>query len=182
MDRAEPAVDADLESELQSFHAASFGWALACCRHDRDEAAEVLQIAYLKALDGRARRNGHASTRTWFFGVLKRTAQERRRSRLVRELALDRWLRRHPGRDVEPTPESQSSAAEQQARLLGLLDRLPSRQRDMLHLVFYQDLTVEDAASVLHVSVGTARTHYDRGKRRLRELLHVENGNGTPRR
>ena len=31
-----------LEQELESFHPASFGWALTCCRWDRDEAEEVL--------------------------------------------------------------------------------------------------------------------------------------------
>jgi RNA polymerase sigma-70 factor (ECF subfamily) len=182
MDEPLPTARAELEASLEAFHQASFGWALACCRHDREEAAEVLQIAYLKALDGRARQNGHASTRTWFFGVLKTTAQERRRSRFVRELALDRWLRRRPAPEVDPTPESLTDATEARRKLAGLLDRLPSRQREALHLVFYQDLTVEEAASVLGVSVGTARTHYERGKRRLRELLRVEDGNGTPRR
>ena len=46
----------------------------------------------------------------------------------------------------------------------------------MLHLVFYQDLTIADAAEILGVSVGSARTHYERGKAQLRRLLG-ENGN-----
>ena len=41
-------------------------------------------------------------------------------------------------------------------------------------LVFYQELSVAEAASVLGISVGTARTHYQRGKQRLRELLAGE--------
>jgi RNA polymerase sigma-70 factor (ECF subfamily) len=45
------------------------------------------------------------------------------------------------------------------------------RQQDVLHLVFYQGLTVEEAAHVMAVSVGAARTHYARGKARLAELL-----------
>jgi DNA-directed RNA polymerase specialized sigma24 family protein len=38
-------------------------------------------------------------------------------------------------------------------------------------LVFYQDLTIEETAKVLHISLGTARTHFERGKTRLRSLL-----------
>ena len=60
--------------------------------------------------------------------------------------------------------------------LVAALDRLSSRQREVLHLVFYQDLTIADAAEVLGVSVGSARMHYERGKAQLRRLLG-ENGN-----
>ncbi len=50
--------------ELESFHASSFGWALVCCGWNREDAEEVLQASYLKAIDGRARFNGHSSTQT----------------------------------------------------------------------------------------------------------------------
>ena len=157
--------------ELESFHPDSFGWALTCCRWNRDEAEEVLQASYLKALEGRARFNGHSCTRTWFFGVVRKTAMEKRRYRVVREMALARWLRREPQTGPVPTPERLSSESEAQQRLRRMLERLSPRQRETLHLVFYQELTIEEAASVLHLSVGSARTHYERGKARLRGML-----------
>jgi RNA polymerase sigma-70 factor (ECF subfamily) len=51
------------------------------------------------------------------------------------------------------------------------LRTLPRRQREVLELVFYQDLTVEQAARTMGVAVGTARIHYHRGKKRLLEVL-----------
>jgi RNA polymerase sigma-70 factor (ECF subfamily) len=43
----------------------------------------------------------------------------------------------------------------------------------VLHLVFYQDMTIEEASHILNISLGTARTHFARGKQQLRQLLAV---------
>ena len=168
--RVEPLEGRTLGQELEGLHPASFGWALVCCAWDRQAAEDVLQAAYLKAIAGHARFNGHSSTQTWFFGVVRQTARETWRRRLTRRRALDRWLAEPPPSPV-PTPERLSAAAETQLRLRRGLARLSRRQRELLHLVFYESMTIEQAAEVLHLRLGTARTHYERGKARLRELL-----------
>jgi len=155
----------DRKAELARGHARSFGWALSCCGWDRAEAEDTLQIAYLKVLDGRARFTGRSSFRTFLFGVIRRTAAERRR-RQRRSLS---WHRRAAAREADaPAPATSESDA---ARLRAELGQLPPRQREVLHLVFYGDLSIREASQVMNVSLGTARVHYERGKRRLRERL-----------
>ncbi len=162
---------ADLRAALERHHAESLGWAMACCGFDRTEAGDVLQDAYLKVLDGRATYRGDSSFRTWLFGVIRRTASEHRRNVIRRITAL--W---RAGRDDErPESSDPGDAIDGRAlanRLRDALRLLPARQREVLHLVFHEDLSVESAAGVMGVSVGSARTHYARGKARLRELLH----------
>lgn len=162
---------ARLEGDLAELHPASFGWALGCCNGDRAEAEDVLQIAYVKVMDGRARFDGGSAFRTWLFAVIRRTAAERRRGRWMRSLALARWRTGRGEPDSSTDPEALASSAEAARSLRDALRTLPTRQRELLHLVFYEDLSLEEAAQVAGISVGTARTHYHRGKARLRALL-----------
>lgn len=157
----------DLRCVLEQHHAASFGWALACCGRDREEAEDVLQASYLKILDGRARFDGRSGVKTWLFGVIRRTAAEERRRRLFRWRILDSQAA------LVMVNDSGDDAIDHDP-LVGALALLTRRQREVLHLVFYQGLTIEDAAAVMRVSVGTARTHYERGKQRLRVHLRHE--------
>lgn len=164
---------AHVRAELPRHHADCVGWAMACCGFDRLEAEDVLQVSYLKVLDGRAVFGGRSTFRTWLFGVIRRTAAEQRRRRF-----LGRFVRStpDPGRalvDASPSAAEALVQREEHDALRRALLRLSLRQRQVLHLVFQQELTVEGAAAVMGVSVGSARTHYARGKARLHELLRA---------
>ena len=161
----------DLERELRAAHEAGFGWALLCCGWDRQEAEEVLQVAYEKVLDGSARFDGRSAFRTWLFAVVRRTAQERRRRHFVRALALRRFWTRRADPPALATPEEAAHGREERAAVRAALSSLPRRQREIVSLVFFDELSVDDAASVMGVSVGSARTHYHRAKASLRRAL-----------
>jgi RNA polymerase sigma-70 factor (ECF subfamily) len=51
---------------------------------------------------------------------------------------------------------------------------ISERQRQVLELVFYHDLTIEQAARVMGIGLGSARTHYERGKHSLLQRLREE--------
>ena len=166
----------DFRAELERLHAASFGWALSCCDYRRDQAEEVLQIAYLRVLENKARFDGNSSLQTWFFGVIKRTALEQRRRRWLREKILEGRFKHEPPTNQGQDPEACLSGSESVRALRKALAQISARQREVLHLVFYQDLTVEEASYIMRVSLGTARTHFARGKAQLREILAQQQG------
>jgi RNA polymerase sigma factor (sigma-70 family) len=159
------------EKVLEELHTASHRWALICCRGDREEASDVLQTVYLDVIAGRARFDGLASARTWLFAVIRRTAAGRRRLRVVRGVLLGTWARRRPEADVSPDPGARLETAERIARIKVAMASLSARQRQILELVFHHDLTIEEAARILGIGLGSARTHYERGKRALLERL-----------
>jgi RNA polymerase sigma factor (sigma-70 family) len=160
MDRTE------LERELERLHADSWGWALACTGRDRALAEDALQNAYLRILSGRARFEGRSRFKSWLFGVIRLTAMEELRR-------TNRW--REGGSEVDLSTavdpsdgiDIRTEQRERNAALVAAMAALSPRQREVLQLVFYHGMTIEEAADVMGVSVGSARTHYDRGKKGL---------------
>lgn len=168
--------------QLQLHHADNFGWALACCAWHRDSAEDVLQEAYLRVVDGRAKFGGHSSLKTWFFSVIKRVAAETQRTQRRHALLNLRALVAGHSDMMAPQvsePEALSSSVEENQschQMRSALLQLSLRQREVLHLVFYSELTIEEAAITLQISTGSARTHYHRGKERLSDILKEEAG------
>jgi len=166
--------DGDLRIQLERLDAVSHGWALSCCSHERAEAEDVLQNAYLKVLRKQARYEGKSSFKTWLFSVIRRTAMEERRRRWLRHLGLAKYMHERESQEVavDHVDASDNQAAmELRHKFHAGLGRLPRRQKEVLHLVFYQDLSIQEAAEVMCVSVGSARKHYERGKQGLRKWL-----------
>lgn len=164
----------DWRLELERLHTMSFAWALYCCRHRREEAQDVLHDVhdvYVRVRDGRAQFAGRSSTKTWRFALIRRTASDQNRRQWLRAGMLARWSEREPASGSPVGPEGAHIASESNDSLRAALGRLSPRQQDVLHLVFYQDLTIEEAAELLKISLGSARTHFERGKARLREQL-----------
>jgi RNA polymerase sigma-70 factor (ECF subfamily) len=162
-----------LERELEVLHPQSFAWALVCCGHDRADAEDALQSAYLRVLDGSARFGGRSTFRTWLFGVIRRTAAQERRRRW--------WFgRQRNGTSRAERPDEAPGAdiclerRERAERLQEALRGLPQRQQEVLELVFYHEMTIEEAGEVIGVALGTARTHYERGKKNLLRSLGPE--------
>jgi RNA polymerase sigma-70 factor (ECF subfamily) len=157
----------ELKAELEKLHPASFGWALSCCGRNPAEAEEVLQTVYLKILQGKAIYRGESKLQTWLFAVIRKTAISERRKQ---------WLRTLISLPVTTLEDlgSEFERSEMQQRFQQALAQLPARQRETLHLVFYQDLSLSEAAEVMNISLGSARRHYERGKKRLRATLDRE--------
>jgi len=162
---------AELKAELETLHSASFGWALSCCRRDRAEAEEVLQTVYLKILEGKACFRGESSLKTWLFAVIRKTAIGEHRKNLLRKLRWSDGSEQTTQVSQTDEPGLAFEKSETQALFQTALKALPRRQSEALHLVFYQDLSLREAADVMGISIGSARQHYERGKKRLRESL-----------
>lgn len=113
----------------------------------------------------RARRadNLNALVRTM---LLRRLIDDRRRS--WARVLLTGWL---PDRPAPPAPDPADQVA-----LMAALRQIAPRQRAVLVLRFFQDLTVEETAEALNCAPGTVKSQTAKGLATLRKLLAAPAG------
>ena len=162
--RHNPLID---PRELEQLHGQCFSWALTCTRGHRSEAEDVLQMTYLAIIEGRARFDGGSGLKTWMFAVIRNQARSRWRRMSHALQSLGRLA-------AFAAIEHDVQLADDTDRLIAALHALPARQREVLDLVFYRGLPIAEAAAVLGIGLGTARTHYERGKAALRRQLAAQ--------
>ena len=81
--------------------------------------------------------------------------------------------RRHEARiSVSSHTDADAAAGfEQRSELIEAFRRLPARQREVLALRYYVDMSVADAAATLHISEGAVRSTASRGLDALARIL-----------
>ena len=152
-------------SALEAIHSQVFGWALSRCDFDRAVAEDLMQQAYVELLSGSARFDNKSSLKTFVFAVVQNLARGRFRRLSARLRLVQRIEASEVAEHVETEPGNE------QGDVWRAVQKLPPRQRDIIELVFCREMTVEEASTVMGVSVGTGRVHYDRAKKALRDKL-----------
>ena len=110
-----------------------------------------------------------SSLKTFLFGVIQNLARSRFRRIAVRM----RLVRTFAAEAADAGPGEIETGDVESDQVWKAVEALPARQRDITELVFCKDMTIEQAAAVMGVSVGTGRVHYDRAKKALTGRLNA---------
>ena len=104
------------------------------------------------------------------------TSEEHRKAWLLR-VAVNCANRFHTAlgrRRTEPLSEALSVPAPEGEGLWEELRRLPERDRTILHLYYYEDMTTEEIAALLERNPATVRSQLLRARGKLKKLLTEE--------
>jgi RNA polymerase sigma factor (sigma-70 family) len=162
-----------LRAELEKHHREGYIWALNCCSQNPVAAEDVLQKVYLKILAGRARFRGESNFKTWLLALVRNTAADQWRQESRHEERLIRYERTAETWSAAERPDELLQRGQLHTALKQALSGLSDRQQEVMRLVFYHDLSLSESAAIMGISVGTARTHYERGKDQLRKFLEA---------
>jgi RNA polymerase sigma-70 factor (ECF subfamily) len=164
------AGDRQALSELYARHRQTLFRYLLQLTPDHHLAEEILQDTLVAVWQSARSFEGRSSAQTWLLGIARRQAHNTLRRRGV-PLADPAELADLPASD--PAPEDALLAGAARAELVAALRRLPPIHREVLVLVFVQELSYQEAAQVLGVPVGTVRSRLSHARRALRTLLDV---------
>jgi RNA polymerase sigma-70 factor, ECF subfamily len=146
-------------------------WRYACRRAGAQVADDVASQTFVVAFDRRRTfRDGVCDARPWLLGIATNLLRRHRRTELGR-------LRAHAAAPVDRARGmaddalDRASAAELAPVAAAALARLSRRDREILALLAWADLTYEEIAQALDVPVGTVRSRAHRARARIRELL-----------
>jgi RNA polymerase sigma factor (sigma-70 family) len=138
-----------------------YAWSLTRCRH---EAEDLVQECLARAFAGADTLRPGAPLRPWLFQILRNLHLSGRRRQAVHDA----------GRavlQVEEAHEPSQFGHVELQRVLAALDRLPPGQREAIVLIAVEELSYEEAASVLGIPTGTLMSRLSRGREALRRML-----------
>lgn len=144
--------------------------------HDREEAWDVAQEAFVRAFHSLPSFRGQSAFYTWLFRITVNVATDRHRQRGAQARAFgpervteEEWARTTP--DPGGGPDQQAARAEQRERIRQALDALPPKARAIIMLSDVEGLSYREIAEVLNCPIGTVMSRLHNARKRLKGLL-----------
>jgi RNA polymerase sigma-70 factor (ECF subfamily) len=137
----------------------------AARRLGSDLAEDVVAEVFVRAFRARgAFRPQHDTVLPWLLGIANHVVSDHRRAERRRLQALQRLATVPPG-----VVQAESSMLSPE--LIVALRRLPAAYRDTLLLVVWGELSYEEAAQALGISIGTVRSRIARARHDLARAI-----------
>jgi RNA polymerase sigma-70 factor (ECF subfamily) len=165
---------------VESYRRKLFQYSFMMCGH-REDAEEVAQETLLRVFSNLDQLRDPQSLKSWVFRIAKNEClMKRRRSVFApeRELSLDDL---HPHSDGETAkiqiadwsslPDDAAQRSEYRRIIGEAIRELPDTYRAVILLRDVEELTTEEAASVLDISTDVVKTRLHRARLALRQKL-----------
>lgn len=140
---------------------------------DGGRAEEIVQDAFVASYPRLARLREDGTAQAYLRRAVVNGCRSTFRHRGVEERYLSATGSRAdaPGRRPGESAEVVALRHDEDAGLMAAVHRLPQRQREVLVLRYYSDLTEQQIAYALDISTGTVKAHAHRALAALRTAL-----------
>lgn len=127
---------------------------------NKNDADDIYQEVFLRYLKRKPDFENDEHEKAWFIRVTLNCSKTHLKSF------------RNPM--IEELDESFEAQEVNKEDLSFALDRLPKKYRAVIHLFYYEDMSISDIANALELKEGNVRMLLTRARRRLKEILEKE--------
>jgi RNA polymerase sigma factor (sigma-70 family) len=141
-----------------------------------DLAHELAQEAMLQAYLSLDHLRDPARFKAWLFGIVSNVCRSHLRDRRVAFFSLEAMagglqFDAMPFSGTAPTPQEIAEQRELHQTVLDAINELPLKDRDATLLFYYDQLSLQEIAALLDVSVGAVKVRLHRARQRLKARL-----------
>jgi RNA polymerase sigma-70 factor, ECF subfamily len=143
---------------------------------NRDEAEDLVQETYVKALKGFSSFQLGTNFRAWIYRILRNTFLTSRKGlKVTMTVPLDFDEEEGPEPAIErDTPETVLLARSSHEVLQKAIDELPVHFREILLLCEVEEMSYQEISDTLAVPIGTVMSRLSRARRTLRKRLRPD--------
>jgi RNA polymerase sigma-70 factor, ECF subfamily len=187
--------EAAIVAELKAGSEAAYAWLIGEFQqpvyglvyrvvNDPSDAADTTQEVFLKVFRGMKHFHGESSLKTWIYRIALHEAANRRRwwfRHKAKETSIEPAESETPGvgehvmqmalMDHADSPFDTVAHREVQHRVEAELRKVPEPYRSTLILRDLEEMSYEEIAEVLEISLGTVKSRLTRGRDALRQRL-----------
>jgi RNA polymerase sigma-70 factor, ECF subfamily len=146
---------------------------------NREDAEDAMQDAFLKAYAHLEGFQGDSRFYTWLVRIAANEALMRLRKRRPGQFSLDEAIEGEDAdfmprelEDWRPSPEREYAQSEMHGILAGVIEKLEPEYRVVLVLRDLEELSTQETADVLGISVTAVKSRLLRARLKLRERLN----------
>lgn len=146
--------------------------------HNADDAQDLTQEAFAKAFKSIERFDPQFAFSTWLFRIATNNSIDFIRKKRVTTVSMESSVENEDGehyhfdvKDEGFNPNEQLTRKQRKEYLQIAIAKLPEKFQHLLELRYFQELSYEEMAELLHLPVGTVKAQLFRARELLNEAM-----------
>lgn len=144
---------------------------------DAEIAKDLVQNTFIKCYKNLDSFRFESQIKTWLYRITINECKDYLKSWHYKMVQAKSFIN-ETAKSILPSTEKTVIDKFHNEELKGTIFLLPKVYREVVYLYYYDSLTTEEIAEVLHISVNTVKTRLRRAKQRLQLLLKEAELNG----
>lgn len=151
-----------LEELIEAYQKSLYAAAFNICRNT-DDANDVVQDTFIQYYTTKKQFQDEEHLKAW----LLRVAINR-----VKDISRSFWKKNRLS--IEDYADAVPFESREETGLFEAVMRLPEKYREVIHLYYYEDLSIKETARILRITEGSVKMRLSRGRSFLRDVFKEE--------